>query len=94
MTPWERANLTGFSIQPFIVLVMASMSRAVITRAVVIEGRMIERRGAGRRGESETEEKRVYREGGERETENNSEDTDTGQKWEMYFVLCSKPKGL
>lgn len=30
-TPWERANFTGFSIQPFTVLVMASISKAVIT---------------------------------------------------------------
>lgn len=30
-TPWERANLTGFSIQPLTVLVMASMSKAEIT---------------------------------------------------------------
>lgn len=30
-TPWERANFTGFSIQPRTVLVMASMSRAEIT---------------------------------------------------------------
>ncbi|TNN58075.1 hypothetical protein EYF80_031747 [Liparis tanakae] len=31
LTPWERANLTGFSCQPFTVLTMASMSMASIT---------------------------------------------------------------
>lgn len=30
-TPWERANFTGFSIQPLTVLVMASISIAVMT---------------------------------------------------------------
>lgn len=31
LTPCERANLTGFSCQPFTVLIIASMSRAEIT---------------------------------------------------------------
>lgn len=31
LIPCERANLTGFSCQPFTVLTIASMSRAVIT---------------------------------------------------------------
>lgn len=33
LTPWERANLIGFSCQPFTVFTMASMSRAVITES-------------------------------------------------------------
>ncbi len=31
VTPWERANFTGFSIHPLTVFTMASMSKAVIT---------------------------------------------------------------
>lgn len=31
VTPWERANFTGFSNQPFTVLTIASISRAVMT---------------------------------------------------------------
>ena len=32
VTPWVRANLAGFSTQPLMVLVMASISRAVMTK--------------------------------------------------------------
>ena len=40
LTPWERANLAGFSCQPLTVLNMASMSREVIT--ITEQGERIE----------------------------------------------------